>query len=387
MRRSPVTGSGSTPRSASASGNWHAWARAWARALRPPVRGCRRGGWCALAREWWRTAGTALVQHARVVAERSATGNFARHGLDVARRLGLGTFAAAGAYWGVLYGWIAALAGPRSASAQSSQRSRRSSLVAAVLVVVLVIVAYALVAVGGDRAWNRATQTEAAEAERVALEEAGTPRTGAVPDPYADGEAVPLRDEQAEPRDPQWCAAEETTLMFGEPDAASGHRVLPLRAVNGSDTSCVLNGYPDIAFADQNGHLLEVELEHGGSFMVSEDAGPVSVTLEPGAWAVSYIGWNANSTQGQLVAAEVYSALMPGDERHSWPPRVPLDIVPGATVAVTAWAADAGGAWLRHRLCAPANNQFRCQALALGHRAANHLGEQFVAAKAHAVHG
>ncbi|MHA3723857.1 DUF4232 domain-containing protein [Leucobacter sp. HY1910] len=295
----------------------------------------------------------------------------------------LGSYAALGAYFGVLYGWVAALvarsldraalreavraaqleaaagAGFDPDRAESSRGAgvggapgprnvapprRAGAFVGAVLPVLAAValaVAYTAVSSEGARVHTRVTQAELAQAERDAAEAAGVLSVGALPDSTAEGDPVPSRDEGAPPRDPTWCSAADTTLMFDGPDAATGHRLLTLRVVNGGEESCVLEGYPDIAFADQNGHLLDAELSHGGSFM-RQDAGPAAITLEPGAWASSGIGWNANSTQGELVAAQVYSALVPGDERHAWPPRTPLDIVPGASVAVSAWEPSDG---------------------------------------------
>ncbi|MHA3684734.1 DUF4232 domain-containing protein [Leucobacter sp. HY1908] len=311
----------------------------------------------------------------------------------------LGSYAALGAYFGVLYGWVAALVarsldrvtlreavraaqleaeleatagagldpdqevnsggageGPGAGAGERpgapgapgprniAPPRRPGAFVGAVLPVLAAValaVAYTAVSSEGARVHTRVTQAELAQAERDAAEAAGVLSVGALPDSTAEGDPVPSRDEGAPPRDPAWCSAADTTLMFDGPDAATGHRLLTLRVVNGGEESCVLEGYPDIAFADQNGHLLDAELSRGGSFM-RQDAGPAAITLEPGAWASSGIGWNANSTQGELVAAQVYSALVPGDERHAWPPRTPLDIVPGASVAVSAWEPSDG---------------------------------------------
>lgn len=293
----------------------------------------------------------------------------------------LGTDAASGAYFGVLYGWIVALlmrasarraghgapasdtavsgvttvaghdpdhaaelvtgdARGRSRAAQPSKLARLRAAISVFVAAVLVI-GYTVVSAAGARVHTEVTQTAIVQAERDAAEAAGIPSVGALPDPGSEGEAVPVRDDSAALRDPAWCADEDSTLIFDGPDAATGHRLLMLHVVNGGDSPCVLEGYPDIVFADQNGHLLDAEITPGSSFM-RQDTGPVKITLEPGAFASSGIGWNANSTHGALVAAEVYGALVPGDTRHSWPPRSPLDIVPGSEVAVTAWALSDG---------------------------------------------
>ena len=92
-----------------------------------------------------------------------------------------------------------------------------------------------------------------------------------------------------------------------------------------------------MAFGDQNQHLLEVTLDHGGSFM-AQDPGPQRIEVPAGGYAISVLGWDAASTQGALVTTTVYAAPTAGMTRGSWP--IDLDIVEGSTVAVTAWAID-----------------------------------------------
>ncbi|QHF22823.1 hypothetical protein GTU73_01585 [Rathayibacter sp. VKM Ac-2804] len=59
----------------------------------------------------------------------------------------------------------------------------------------------------------------------------------------------------------------------------------------------MIEGYPDLAFADQNGNTVDVDFVRGGSFM-TEDAGPVRVEIPAGAevavtgWALRPIGEN-----------------------------------------------------------------------------------------------
>lgn len=289
----------------------------------------------------------------------------------------LGSSAATGAYFGVLYGWVAALVARAVARAASRAESpagidpdqasadelrggpRRPGAfvgrVVPVLVAAALLVGYTVASTAGARVHSQVTQAEARAAEDAAAAEAGRPRTGAVPDPAAEGESVPERAAQTVPRETGWCGRDDVTLLLGltneeletgdrgnpdiergTHDAAAGHRVMPLRAVNITDAPCVLEGYPDVAFADQNGHLLDVAMTQGGSFMAT-DAGPVAVTLQPGEAAIARLGWNANSTQGALVAAEVYAAPLAGDTRDAWQLEVALDIVAGSEATVTAW--------------------------------------------------
>lgn len=108
--------------------------------------------------------------------------------------------------------------------------------------------------------------------------------------------------------------------------------------MNFSEQSCVIEGYLDIAFADQNGHELNIDLEHGSSFMAT-DPGSEPVTVPAGGYAIAYLGWDANATAGELVARTLFAAPVAGDTRGSWP--VELDIVEDATVSVTAWELSA----------------------------------------------
>ena len=97
----------------------------------------------------------------------------------------------------------------------------------------------------------------------------------------------------------------------------------------------MVEGSPDFAFADQNDHLLDVTIEHGGSFTAT-DPGVQRVEIPAGGSAITYLGWDAASTSGALVATKMYGAQYAGAVRGSWP--VSVDVVAGSTVRVTAWA-------------------------------------------------
>lgn len=261
---------------------------------------------------------------------------------------GLGTDATVGAWWGVVQGWLPALLVLRGAvapapssrapegrvgpAARSQSRRRHAVLVAA-----SVVAAAAVVTTGalGQRA------ARVASAEEAAVAEGADPELGALPDPYAEGTPVPTFAPDRDPdRDPSWCTADQAMLLRGEPGAATGHRSQTLRLTNYTDASCVVEGYPDVAFADQNGNELAVTIEQGGSFL-AEDPGYARFELPAGASAVTTLGWDAGATAEALVARTLYAAPFATDERGSWP--VELDIVEGTVVHVTAWALEAGG--------------------------------------------
>jgi hypothetical protein len=245
---------------------------------------------------------------------------------------GLGTGAATGAYWGLVQGWIPALLVARLSkkrgAAPEGVASRRAVVGVAVFAA-LSLVAVSAVGVAGIRAAQ--TQDVQQEATANGFDES----EGALPDPYAEGDPVPTVAPDSVTPASDWCTPDTASLLLGSTDAATGHRVYSITLVNYSAEPCVVEGYPDVAMADQNGHALDVTIEHGGSFMAT-DPGPQRVEIPPQGSAITYLGWNAASPRGQLVASTLFAAQYDGQTRGSWP--VKTDIVPGSTVKVTAWA-------------------------------------------------
>lgn len=273
-----------------------------------------------------------------VASSWSALASFGPRGIFVGD---VGVAAASGALWGLAVGWIPGLIARMPASAAAVQVApasspRRVGWLASAAAVALIAVIGAGVAtdsartaaIEADAATQRDAETEAADA------------FGAPADPDAQGVPVPdAADAEAE-LPPEWCTPEKAMLLSGEPDAASGHRAFPIRLMNFSDEPCVVEGYPDVAFGDQNQHLLAVTVEQGSSFMAA-DAGPQRVEVPAGGTAIAILGWDAASPHGALVTATVYAAATAGLPRGSWP--IDLDIVEGSTVSVTAWAVDTAG--------------------------------------------
>jgi hypothetical protein len=247
-----------------------------------------------------------------------------------------GAAAASGALWGLAVGWMPGLVArtPARAAADAeqpmSQMRRPAWLLPATAVAMIAVVA---TGVAADKA-----RTAAIEADAAARQQAEAAVTfGAMPDPDAPGVPVPDKADASTEMGSEWCTPDKAMLLKGEPDAATGHRGLPIRLMNFSDEPCVLEGYPDVAFGDQNMHLLAVTVEQGGSFM-AQDPGPERIEVPAGGYAVSVLGWDAASPHGALVTKTVYAAPTAGMTRGSWP--IDLDIVEGSTVAITAWAIE-----------------------------------------------
>lgn len=261
-----------------------------------------------------------------------ALGDYGPRGLLVGE---FGAAAAAGALWGVGVGWMPGLVARTLAPVTADRPASPRWLVPAASLSVIAVLLSGLAA--------DAARTAAIEAEVAAQQEAEAATTfGALPDPEASGVAVPETAAVASTDfGPEWCTPEKAMVLKGEPDAATGHRGLPIRLMNFSDEPCVIEGYPDVAFGDQNQHLLAVTTEHGGSFM-AQDPGPQRIEIPAGGYAVTVLGWDAASPHGALVTKTVYAAATPGMPRGSWP--IDLDIVEGSTVAVTAWTLEAAPA-------------------------------------------
>jgi hypothetical protein len=249
----------------------------------------------------------------------------------------IGTMGAASetTWWAVVVGWIPALVSARSGRARETDAPQTHGPGAkAPDLIVGLIAAIALVLIPvASQAGDDATQDRLRHEQATAEGEAD-PSGAPAPDPSAEGEPVPTAGPSDGATIDGACTAANTTIMTPPPDGATGHRGQLLQLVNVAEEPCILDGYPDVAYGDQNGHLLDVSVEHGRSFM-AEDPGPSSITLQPGDSATAVIGWDANSVQGQLAARSIWVAVRTGEERLSW--EMPLDLIPGATVHVTAW--------------------------------------------------
>ena len=216
------------------------------------------------------------------------------------------------AYWGLVWGWAPALVAARAARDATRSRRGTTSLVVALLVALAVAPAPFALAV-----------PEGSDTPIALPEEPITPPPTVAP---GSGDV-----------DPELCTPDQSALLMGEPDGATGHRALAVRLMNFSETTCVLDGYPDLAFADARGSELDVTVEHGGSFL-TEDAGAQRIEVPAGGYAIFWIGWDASSGPDDERVESLFGAAYPGYPRGSWP--VSLDVFDGGEVAVTAWVLD-----------------------------------------------
>ena len=222
-------------------------------------------------------------------------------------------------YAGLVLGWIPALVLALSRRPETVPPSRGLASILIAATAGLVLLVASSVAIGTARTGGLAGEPPPAVQQPQ-------------PTPGPTGPPPPTKVQATGPIDPAWCTAPQLSITDDGGDAATGHREDQLRATNTSPTSCVLDGYPDIAFADARGAEVAAEVIHGGSFMTT-DPGPAAVTLAPGASAIARLGWDA--TDGRTAIGAMWIAAYPGVERTVLP--ASLDIMGGTRVAVTAW--------------------------------------------------
>ena len=245
---------------------------------------------------------------------------------------------AVAAHWGLVWGWLPAIAAavawradvPAQESATSGApdatatrvpvrgRAVRAFGAAIALAVALAtIVAVEPIAVAAWHVDLRAQEPE--------LQPAPAPTATPVPE-VAPGEWQV---------DPLWCTDNQLEFAASEPDSAAGSRGMRVVATNASQAACVLEGYPDVAFSDPVTSALDVRVEHG-SAMGGDDAGPVRLELSPGDSATATIAWRAMAAAQQDPAGWLHIAPYHGGIRQML--QVETDIT-GGEVVVGAWAA------------------------------------------------
>jgi hypothetical protein len=256
-------------------------------------------------------------------------------------------------YWGIVWGWIPAVVAvllarraavqasdvlvsdvrasdaPVSEAPDAAAPAPRRAPAAPALVAALLVLAAGVGIVASMPAANTANRALYDDTPPAIVEPQPT-YTPPPPVPVAPGDFIIPSD---------WCTIDQLSLLAGGGDAATGHRQFSFSATNVSNSACVLEGYPDLAFGNDESGDLGVNVFYGGSYM-TEDAGAQPITLQPGGRAVTQLGWNANATAGVFATDTVWAAPYPGAVRL--PFEQELDITAGSTVAVTAWQLDAG---------------------------------------------
>ncbi|SDS64666.1 DUF4232 domain-containing protein [Microterricola viridarii] len=224
----------------------------------------------------------------------------------------------AAAYWGLVWGWLPALLHARlqARRPRAARRPATAAVAAPAVAVALALVALLALVPAGEDAWHRA----------LAAEEPA-------PEPVPTGTPVPEIAPGEWQLDPEWCTENQLSLAASEPDAAAGSRGMSVVATNVSQAPCVLDGYPDVAFSDQETGLVDVRIQHGSS-MGGTDVGPVRLLLGPEEQAVASIAWRAMPTDGLATADWLHLAPYHGGLREML---AFCSDVTGGEVVVGAW--------------------------------------------------
>ncbi|WP_156759612.1 DUF4232 domain-containing protein [Microbacterium karelineae] len=229
--------------------------------------------------------------------------------------------------WGLLWGWIPALATVVIRPPRPTGRARRRALFVAVALLAAAAVAGAcLVAATRGAALSAQTAVAQPAAKAETTEDDAVDIVTAPTSPPAEVAAT------AAPDFPGRCAEDDVEVVILGVDAATGSRFLALEARNTSDMACELQGAPDLAFTDDAGdEILPVIVT--SERVGSGPAPDAPVTVAPGEAVRADLSWRAPT--GRPGGLTVLMAPWPGAHRVSEVET--LDVVDGAEMALTPW--------------------------------------------------
>ncbi|WP_328701655.1 DUF4232 domain-containing protein [Amycolatopsis pittospori] len=134
---------------------------------------------------------------------------------------------------------------------------------------------------------------------------------------------------------PAGCLDTGVTVSSGPVDAALGHRAVVLTLTNCGTAPRTLTGYPEVRLLDKEKQPMNVQVEHGTSYMAI-DPGVAPQTVQPGGTLLSVVSWSNTVTVGSPEAgAYVTVAAAKGDPEQ----RITVDTDLGTTgkLTLTAW--------------------------------------------------
>lgn len=141
---------------------------------------------------------------------------------------------------------------------------------------------------------------------------------------------------------PAPCPASGAVLRKGQPDGASGIKVLGLDLHNCGRAAIRLKGYPSLTLYDAQGAPVKVKVGHGSKGVASVesfDGNPTDVTLAPGETASAAVLWRNHAKDGakpSVTAASVEVAPKPGMPAQRLA-NAGIDLGATTKVGVSAW--------------------------------------------------
>ncbi|WP_345376722.1 DUF4232 domain-containing protein [Frondihabitans cladoniiphilus] len=240
-------------------------------------------------------------------------------GLQWAFREDLPATLAAGLF-GVVWGWLPALVHGWPAA-----RAGRPATVVTVAVSLVVAVLASAGLVNGLSASTRQDRIAAGGTLNGLPNSTPIPTPTPTPPPrIAPHPVMPGAD---------WCADADVSITASGVQGALGNRAMTLVLTNRGAKPCVVDGYPDVAFAGTDSGAVAATITDGSSY-VAHDPGAKPITIAPGSTADSVLGWGAGAPGATAVTVLVapYAGAV----------RSPLNVTTGITdqntVDVTAWA-------------------------------------------------
>ncbi|MGI6879839.1 DUF4232 domain-containing protein [Microbacterium sp. gxy059] len=233
------------------------------------------------------------------------------------------------ARWGLLWGWIPALASALIGATGPRIANRRGALV------LLIALLTAAVAAGAGLATSTYGAALSARTEVASREDPASPDGQ---DPLAPADPPPSVAPVADPDFPTRCAADDVEVTIAGVDAATGSRLLALEARNTSSAACDLRGWPDLAFASADGEEIRPAIARTTRTPSGQDVDDEPVTIAPDGVARADLTWRAPTGRPEDLA--VLMAPWAGADRIA--ETETLDIVDDGEMDLTPWHARAG---------------------------------------------
>lgn len=143
---------------------------------------------------------------------------------------------------------------------------------------------------------------------------------------------------------PPRCANSVLGLRPGPTDGAAGTLESVFVFRNAGRATCILGGYPGMAFISASGKVLANRVTRGSS-VAFHDPGPRTITLRPGATASYSLAWNDAQTSPCPTTARVL--VTPPGSRASITMRTPgataISVCKGRPLIVSAVVAGSRG--------------------------------------------
>ena len=137
------------------------------------------------------------------------------------------------------------------------------------------------------------------------------------------------------------CVTERLAVTLGPSDAGAGNESQVYVLTNVSGRTCLLGGYPGMAFLSSTGKVLRGTVARGSTTLF-RDPGPRTLTLRPGARVSYSLGFISPQTSACRTTAEV--EVTPPNATRTLLVRSRVSVCPGQPMTVSALVPGTRGA-------------------------------------------